>query len=52
MRAEEGDESIKDYANEGEQTLNKIRDAQDSSGNPLTRVGKRLLRLLPGGSRD
>jgi len=52
MRAEEGDETVKDYANEGEQTLNRIKKAQDSSGNPLTRTGQRLLKLLPGGPRD
>ncbi|MDT5222561.1 MAG: hypothetical protein QOF15_4666 [Mycobacterium sp.] len=52
MRAEEGDETIKDYANEGEQTLDKIKDAQGSSANPLTRIGRRLSKLLPGGSRD
>jgi hypothetical protein len=51
MRAEEGDETIKDYANEGEQTLDKIKDAQDSSANPLTRIGRRLAKLMPG-SRD
>ncbi|WP_172827262.1 hypothetical protein [Mycobacterium asiaticum] len=48
MRAEEGDESVKDYAVEGEQTLNRIKNAQNSSGNPLTRIGRRLFRLLPG----
>ncbi|WP_172831658.1 hypothetical protein [Mycobacterium asiaticum] len=52
MRAEEGDESIEDYAAEGEQTLNRIKDTQSESGNPLTRIGRRLLRLIPGGSRD
>ena len=52
MRAEEGDETIKDYADEGEQTLSKIKDAQDSSANPLTRIGRRLSKLLPGGSGD
>lgn len=51
MRAEEGDESIKDYAAEGEQTLNRIKEVQRSSGNPLTRLGRRILALLPGGSR-
>ncbi|OBI83658.1 hypothetical protein A9X01_20350 [Mycobacterium asiaticum] len=48
MRAEEGDESVKDYAVEGEQTLNRIKDAQHSSDNPLTRIARRLFRLLPG----
>lgn len=50
MRAEEGDETVKDYAVKGEQTLSRIKDAQRSSGNPLTRIVGRLLRLLPGGS--
>jgi hypothetical protein len=51
MRAEEGDESVKDYAVKGEQTLNRIKDQQRQSGNILTRIGGRLLRLVPGGSR-
>jgi hypothetical protein len=32
MRAEEGDETVKDYAAEGEQTLDKIKDSQRSGG--------------------
>ncbi|WP_205874930.1 hypothetical protein [Mycobacterium camsae] len=47
MRAEEGDESVKDYAIEGEQTLNRINDSRRSSGNPLTRIGRRLAKLFP-----
>lgn len=48
MRAEEGDETVEDYAAEGEQALDKINDARRSTGNPFTRLGRRLLRLLPG----
>lgn len=51
MRAEEGDESVKDYAVKGEETLDRIKDAQHASGNPITRIGRRLRGLLPGGSR-
>lgn len=52
MRAEEGDETVKDYAKEGEQTLNKIKDSQQrSSGNPLSRIGRWVLNRVPGGPR-
>lgn len=51
MRAEEGDESVKDYAIEGEQTLDKIKDAQRAGANPLTRIGLWLRDRLPGGPR-
>jgi hypothetical protein len=51
MRAEEGDETVKDYAREGEQTLDRIKESQRSSGNPLSRIGRRLLRLVPGSLR-
>ena len=51
MRAEEGDESVKDYAVEGEQTLDKIKDAQRAGSNPLTRIGRWLRDRVPGGSR-
>ena len=50
MRAEEGEETVEDYAAKGEQTLSRIKDAQRSSGNPVTRIARRLLRLVPGGS--
>jgi hypothetical protein len=52
MRAEEGDETVKDYAAEGRQALNKINDARDSGGNPLSRIAHRLRKLMPGGSRS
>lgn len=48
MRAEEGDETVKDYAAEGKQTLDRINDSRRSAGNPLTRIGRRLLKLVPG----
>ncbi len=51
MRAEEGDESVKDYAIKGEQTLDKINDSRRASENPLTRIGRRLRKLVPGGAR-
>lgn len=50
MRAEEGDETVKDYAIEGEQTLDRINESRPSA-NPLARVGRRLLKLLPGNSK-
>jgi hypothetical protein len=34
MRAEEGDETVKDYAVEGEQTLGRIKDS-NARGVPL-----------------
>ncbi|WP_167380239.1 hypothetical protein [Mycobacterium scrofulaceum] len=47
MRAEEGDESVKDYAAEGEQTLGKIK-ASQRAGNRLGDVAKRFARLWRG----
>ena len=44
MRAEEGDESIKDYADEARQTQGKVR-------GPGLSLPKRLLRLLGIGQR-
>ena len=51
MRAEEGDESVKDYAAEGEQTLNRIKDSQRSAGNPVSRIVRWVLDRVPGKSR-
>lgn len=53
MRAEEGDESVKDYAAEGKQTLGRIK-ASQRSGNRLGDVAKRFARLWRGdrGSGD
>ncbi|MHA7650349.1 hypothetical protein ACX9NE_10805 [Mycobacterium sp. ML4] len=50
MRAEEGDESVKDYAAEGEQTLSRIKEMR-SAGNPVARIGRRLRKLLPGAAK-
>lgn len=41
MRAEEGDETVKDYAAEGKQTLDKIKDGQ-RAGNPVGRLIRRI----------
>lgn len=48
MRAEEGDESIRDYAIEGEQTHKKMKDAQQEGQGPLHGIRQRLVRLLGG----
>ncbi|WP_406813950.1 hypothetical protein [Mycobacterium sp. M23085] len=32
MRAEEGDENVKDYANEGRETLGRIKASQHAGG--------------------
>lgn len=32
MRAEEGDETVKDYANEGRETLGRIKASQHAGG--------------------
>ncbi|WP_156766622.1 MULTISPECIES: hypothetical protein [unclassified Mycobacterium] len=41
MRAEEGDETVKDYAAEGEQTLGRIKDSQRAG----SRLGRLFLRI-------
>ncbi len=41
MRAEEGDETVKDYAVEGKQTLGRIKDAQ-RRGSPVGRFVRRI----------
>jgi hypothetical protein len=43
MRAEEGDETVNDYAAEGKQTLDRIKDSQrpaDRLGRLIRRIGK------------
>jgi hypothetical protein len=45
MRAEEGDETVNDYAIEGKQTLGRIKDSQ-RAGSPLGRVVRRLAKIL------
>ncbi|OBH74633.1 hypothetical protein [Mycobacterium scrofulaceum] len=47
MRAEEGDETVKDYAAEGKQTLGRIK-ASQRSGNRIGDVAKRFARLWRG----
>ncbi len=48
MRAEEGDETVKDYAVEGKQTLGRIEDAQRRAESPLDTVRRWLARFSPG----
>jgi hypothetical protein len=45
MRAEEGDETVNDYAAKGEQTLGRIKDSQ-RQGSPFGRVVRRLAKLF------
>jgi len=47
MRAEEGNETVNDYAIEGEQTLDRIKDSQRAR-TPLGRVVRRLAKLWRG----
>ncbi|OBH02710.1 hypothetical protein [Mycobacterium sp. E1747] len=47
MRAEEGDETVKDYAVEGKQALGRIK-ASQRSGHRLADVAKRFARLWRG----
>ncbi|ORW16328.1 hypothetical protein AWC19_22275 [Mycobacterium palustre] len=45
MRAEEGDETVNEYAAKGKQTLGKIKDTQ-RQGSPLGRIVRRITRLF------
>ena len=45
MRAEEGNESLRDYAVESEQTLGKIKEVQRSSS-PLGRLVTRIAKVF------
>jgi hypothetical protein len=47
MRAEEGDESVKDYAAEGKQTLGRLKDSQ-RAGSPIGRVLRRVAKIFRG----
>jgi hypothetical protein len=47
MRAEEGDETINDYAAEGKQALGRIKDSQ-RAGSPLGRFVRRLTKFFRG----
>jgi hypothetical protein len=48
MRAEEGDETVNDYAAEGKQTLGRIKDSQ-RAGSPLGRVVRWFAKFFRGG---
>ena len=45
MRAEEGDETVNDYAVEGEQTLGRIKDSQ-RAGSALGRFVLRITKFV------
>lgn len=45
MRAEEGDETVKDYAVEGKQALGRIKDAQHA-GRPVRRLIRRIAKFF------
>jgi len=47
MRAEEGDETVKDYAAEGKQALGKIKETQ-RAGSPLGKLVRRLAGSVRG----
>ena len=47
MRAEEGDESVKDYADEGKQTMNRIKGLQRPGG-LVGDVARRFAKLWRG----
>jgi hypothetical protein len=49
MRAEEGDETVKDYAIEGQQTLGRIQALQRSGGRRLGHTARRFAKLWGGG---
>ncbi|WP_197521245.1 hypothetical protein [Mycobacterium sp. E787] len=48
MRAEEGDETVRDYAVEGKRTLGRIKDSQ-RTGNPVGRFVRRVARFFGAG---
>ncbi|GFG94196.1 hypothetical protein [Mycobacterium timonense] len=47
MRAEEGDESVKNYANEGRETLGRIK-ASQLAGGRLGAIARRFATLWRG----
>jgi hypothetical protein len=47
MRAEEGNESLRDYAVEGEQTLGKIKKSQRARS-PIGRLVSRIAKVFRG----
>ena len=50
MRAEEGDETVNDYAVEGKQTLSRIQAIQRTGGKRLSEIAGRFARLWRGGA--
>ncbi|WP_169926072.1 hypothetical protein [Mycobacterium arosiense] len=50
MRAEEGDESVKDYAHEGQETLGRIKASQHAGGR-LGDIARRFAGLWRGQRR-
>ncbi len=51
MRAEEGDETVGDYAREGKQTHDRIKETQ-RAGSPLGRVVQSIAKLFRGGDES
>jgi hypothetical protein len=47
MRAEEGDETVKDYAREGQETLGRIK-ASQAAGGRLGGIARRFAKLWRG----
>ncbi|CDO90999.1 hypothetical protein [Mycobacterium triplex] len=47
MRAEEGDETVNDYAREGKQTHDRIEEAR-RAGSTLGRVAQRIAKFFRG----
>jgi len=47
MRAEEGDETVNDYAVEGKQAHDRIKDSQ-RAGSPVGRLVARIAKLFHG----
>ena len=45
MRAEEGDETVDDYAAEGKQTFDRIKDSQRAAS-PVGRVVQRITKFF------
>lgn len=52
MRAEEGDETVEDYAIEGRQTLGRIQAIQRAGGKRLGEIAGRFARLWRGSAAE
>jgi hypothetical protein len=52
MRAEEGDETVEDYAVEGRETLGRIQAIQRAGGKRLGEIAGRFARLWRGSAAD